>query len=704
MRDQGGLQLTGDVCLSVDIGGTFTDVVLRIGDELHATKTLTTHDGLQTGFFRGVDAVLGTAGLSAAEVDGFVVHATTVVTNALIERKGSRTALIVTEGFRDVLRFRDERRYDVYDPQLEFPRPLIEDGMTFTLAERVLADGSIARAPDAAEVVALARRLVEAGAESVGICFLNSYTNPQNEQQVAAILTREVPGLHVSVSSEIAPQIREYLRASTVAANAYAVPITQPYLEGLARTLKERGFASQALIMLSSGGTVGAETAGRMPVRMVESGPAAGALGAALIARALRLDNLLAFDMGGTTAKVCLIQDHKPMVTGLFEIDRMFRFKEGSGLPVIVPCIDLIEIGAGGGSLADCSDLGLLKVGPQSAGSMPGPVAYGRGGTQPTVTDANVVLGLVDAGGFLGGTMALDAAGAEAALAALGARLGYDARETARGIYRIVTEAMAGAVRAHAAERGIDSRGTPLLGFGGAGPLHACEVARLLHSTTVIFPPHASVFSAFGALLTPLRLDLVRSDVTDLATADWGLIERMVAEMEAEGRRVLGDAGCPPELVRMAYELDMRYLGQQHELKVDLPGRLFAAAHVTEIRAAFEAEYLKTYRLTQPEVGVEIVSVRVVAQGRDRPLPDTGRVLGAAKANGRAAAPATRRPAWLWPGQDSIAIHARHDIGPETRVIGPAVIEEAGTTLVIPPGWSAELGDLGCIVARATQE
>ncbi len=685
----------GGASLSVDIGGTFTDVVLKSAGALFADKTLTTHDNLLEGFFRGVGAVLDRAGIGPGDVDGLLVHATTIVTNALIERKGARTAMVLTGGFRDVLRLRDERRYDVYDPQIEYPRPLVDDELTFSLAERTLADGSVDQAVDEAEVVALARRLGDAGVTSVGICFLNAYRNAQNERTVAAILKREVPSLFVSISSEIAPQIREYLRASTVAANAYAAPITGPYLDALARRLEADGYPSRALIMLSSGGTVGPHTAGRMPVRMVESGPAAGALGASLIAKALDLKDLLAFDMGGTTAKVCLIQDQKPLVTGLFEIDRMYRFKEGSGLPITVPCIDLIEIGAGGGSIANVDGMGLLKVGPHSAGSMPGPASYGRGGTKPTVTDANVLLGLIDAKSFLGGAMPLDVGAAEDAMARLGAELGLGIVETARGIHQIVTEAMAGAVRAHAAERGVDYRGIPLLAFGGAGPLHACEVAKLLNSRTVIFPPHASVLSAFGALLTPLRLDLVRSSVFGLDAPDWPDVERLAVEMEVEGRAVLADAGCAPSDMRFTYELDMRYVGQQHELKVELPGRLIGPGKEAAIRAAFEAEYERIYRIVQPEVGVEVVSLRVVARGPERPLP----VLEPARGTTE---PERSRPVEFWDGFETVPVYRRDALAQDTRIVGPALIEEAGTTLVISPGWTARVAALGCITAEAS--
>ena len=455
--------------LAVDIGGTFTDIVLRGSGRLVVDKTLTTHHDLLEGFFLGVHSVLRKAGIGPADIDGVVVHATTVVTNALIERKGPETALIVTEGFRDVLSIRNEHRYEMFDPQIEFPEPLIPRALTFGIAERTLADGEVLLKADRTAIEALAAELVRQGVVSVAVCLLNSYRNPANEQIVGEALEAAAPGLYVTLSSAVAPQIREYPRASTAAVNAYTMPITEPYLRGLAMRLRDEGIPNHPLIMLSSGGVIGAAIAGRNPVRMIESGPAAGALAASYFAERLGLDRLLSFDMGGTTAKACLIEDRKPLVTGHFEVDRVYRFCEGSGMPLTIPSIDMIEIGAGGGSIAHVDALGLLKVGPHSAGSAPGPACYGRGGMGATVTDADLVLGLLDAEHFLGGDMKLDLAAARAAIGRLGEQLGTDIAQTAGGVYRIVAETMASAARTHATDRGVDHRGLPLLAFGGAG-------------------------------------------------------------------------------------------------------------------------------------------------------------------------------------------------------------------------------------------
>jgi len=429
--------------LAVDIGGTFTDIVLRHSSGvLTVDKVLTTHHDLFEGFFVGMSHVMRAASIGPRDIDGVVVHATTIVTNALIERKGPPTALLVTEGFRDVLHIRDEHRYEMYDPQIEFSEPLVPSELTFGVSERVRADGAMIRAPDPRQIEALATELKAKGVASLAICFLNSYANPNNERAVGKQLAALLPEVFLTLSSDVAPQIREYPRASTAAVNAYTMPISLPYLRGLSERLKREGFPNSPLIMLSSGGVVGAETAGRNPARMIESGPAAGALAGCHYAEVLGIERMMSFDMGGTTAKVCLIEDGEPLITGLFEVDRRWRFKEGSGLPVTIPSIDMIEIGAGGGSIARVDSLGLLKVGPDSAGSAPGPVCYGRGGKSPTVTDADLVLGLLDADNFLGGDMKLDCKSAEAAVGKLGDDLNLSPTQAARGIFRVVTSGL----------------------------------------------------------------------------------------------------------------------------------------------------------------------------------------------------------------------------------------------------------------------
>ncbi len=681
--------------LAVDIGGTFTDAVLRGSDgSLVVDKTLTTHHDLLEGFFRSVDLTLAKAGVGAQAIDGVVVHATTVVTNALIERKGPPTALITTRGFRDVLPIRNEHRYEMYDPQIEFAPPLIPRELSFEVDERILADGEVLRSVDTAEVEALVPLLRAAGVASVAICLINAFRNGANEQRIAEVLRAKAPDLYLSLSSTVAPQIREYPRASTTAINAYTTPITEPYLRGLAAGLEKSNVANRPLIMLSSGGVIGAEVAGRNPVRMIESGPAAGALAAAYFAERLGLDRLMSFDMGGTTAKACLIEGRKPLVTGMLEVDRKYRFCEGSGMPLTIPSIDMIEIGAGGGSIAYVDDLGLLKVGPESAGSEPGPACYGRGGLLPTVTDADLVLGLLDADNFLGGDMPLDKPAAERAIDVLAAELGVTRDAAAAGVYRIVAEAMAGAARAHATDRGVDHRGLPLLAFGGAGPVHACAVGELLQSAAVIFPPQASVLSAFGALVTPVRLDLVRSALGRLAALDWDEVQRLVREMTGESTAALAEAGAPAGGIRLKVGADLRYAGQQNEVTVSFQGDPVAERDAEAIRKVFEDAYFAQYGVNPSHVPIEVVSWRLTAQGpEDRIEPGGPPSDGAAQPDREKAVP-------LWPAAGPAKLYVRASLGRGQELAGPALIEERETTIVLPPGWTAVVDDSGCIMAK----
>jgi N-methylhydantoinase A len=680
--------------LAVDIGGTFTDVVLReTGGATWVDKTLTTHHDLLEGFFRAVDLALDRAKATPGDVDDVIVHATTIVTNAVIERKGPRTALLVTEGFRDVLSIRDEHRYEMFDPQIEFPVPLVPRELTFGVPERTLADGTVKTELDTQAVAAIAERLREQGVVSAAVSFLHSFRNPRNERAVRDLLHDLVPDIYVSLSSDVAPQIREYPRTSTTAVNAYTVPITQPYLKALAERLRERRFRNDPLIMLSNGGVIGADVAGRLPVRMIESGPAAGALAASYFADVLGLDRLLSFDMGGTTAKACIIENREPLVAGTFEVDRMYRFKAGSGLPVLIPAIDMIEIGAGGGSIASVGELGLLKVGPQSAGSSPGPACYGRGGRHATVTDADLVLGFLDAGSFLGGDMALDRAAAEARIAELADRLGTDLGETAAGIYRVVGESMASAARAHATDRGIDFRGVPLLAFGGAGPVHACYVADLLESPRVIYPPLASVLSAFGTLVTPARLDLVRGALGRLGAVDWNEVDGVLEQMIAEARAALADAGCRDGAIRLVFGGDLRYFGQQNEVTVQFAGDPRRAKNTAALREAFESAYEAQYGLRLADVDVEIVNWRLTAFG-----PQIQRHTRADLPT-RPGRPKGRRPARFNGAAQPVDVYDRGALALGQEIEGPAIIEERETTIVLLPGWRARVDATGCIAA-----
>jgi N-methylhydantoinase A len=680
--------------MAIDIGGTFTDVVLRDGTgHTWVDKTLTTPKSLDIGFFTAIDSVLKTAAIKPAAVTDVLVHATTVVTNAVIERKGPLTALLVTEGFRDILSIRDEHRYEMFDPQIEFPEPLIAREMTFGVAERTLATGEVIKPVDEKLVEAIVDDLKKKGVVSVAVSLLNAYLNPANERVVRDIIIKRAPELYVSISSDVAPQIREYPRTSTVAMNAYTAPITGPYLDALRDGLKQRGFAHDPLIMLSNGGVIGIDVARRFPVRMVESGPAAGALAAAYYAEVLGLDRLLSFDMGGTTAKACIIEDRTPLVVGDFEVDRIYRFKSGSGLPILIPSVDMIEIGAGGGSIASVSDLGLLKVGPQSAGSTPGPVCYGRGGTQPCVTDADLVLGYLSADNFLGGDMKLDLAGARKQLGALAEKLGTSVSEAASGIYRVVGESMTAAARAHAVDRGIDYRGLPLFAFGGAGPVHACYVAELLDSPVVIYPPLASVLSAFGTLVTPPRLDLGRGALARLSSVDWAQVTSILTELESDARAGLASAGCKPAEITLRFGVDIRYFGQQNEVTAWCDTDPRQKQDAAWLRSLFEDEYDKLYHLRLPEVDVEVVSWRLIASGPSA-ARDAASTLGATPPG-----PKRSRKAHFGGADVDTPVYQRRELAEDQAIKGPAIIEERETTIIILPGWTARVHATGSIMA-----
>ncbi len=680
--------------LAIDIGGTFTDAVLLASDgRSFVDKTLTTHDDLLEGFFRGVDLVLGKAGIEPDQLDDVVVHATTVVTNALIERKGPPVALLLTNGFRDILYIRDEHRYDMYDPQIEFAEPLIPAERTFTLDERIYADGEVGKAIDETKVMEVIAKCRTVGVVSVAVCFINAYRDGQNERAVRDIFHREAPDIYVSLSSEIAPQMREYPRASTVAINAYTVPITRPYLSALIAELDRRGFPQQPLIMLSNGGVIGAERASHMPVRMIESGPAAGALVACYFARIFDIPDLISFDMGGTTAKACVIQNFEPLVTGTFEVDRRYRFKPGSGMPITVPSIDMIEIGAGGGSIASVDDLGLLKIGPESAGSMPGPACYGRGGKNACVTDADVMLGILDPKRFLGGDMELDAGAARAAFETLGSRLDLPAKQAAWGVFEVVCEQMASATRTHATERGIDYRGMPLLAFGGAGPVHACKVAELTESTKVIYPPLASVLSAFGTLVTPAQIDLVRSLVSPLSTLDWDGVEQVLTSMEKEGSDALREAGIADADAAFSHSVELRYVGQQSEVRIELPADIRSSRNRQAIRDLFDAEYDRQYGLKLDGMEIETVNWLVTASGMTPERSAT--TYGEAEATAR---PETRQ-VFFGNGLHDVPVHQRVNVTAKDRIEGPAIIEERETTIFILEGWVATLHESASIVA-----
>ena len=687
-----------------DIGGTFTDICLldpKTGRSA-ARKVLTSHRDPGEAVLSGLAGALAEEGLAAAGVT-IIVHATTLATNALIERTGARTGMLTTRGFRDVIEIGHEQLYDLYDIHLDLPAPLVPRALRRPVAERTASDGERIEALDEESADAAIRFLAGRGVESIAVCFLHAYANPENERAAANRVRALAPDLPVSISSEVLPELGELPRFSTTVANAYVRPLVSRYLLGLKDRLRAAGHRGAFTVVNSRGGTMSPEAAARFPIRMLESGPAAGAHAAAVHARRLRLRNLLSFDMGGTSAKICLVRNHAPQVTVEFEAARIARFKRKSGLPVRVPVVDLIEIGAGGGSIARVDSLGLPAVGPRSAGSEPGPACYGRGGVEPTVTDADAVLGYLNPAYFLGGRLRLDTAAAEAALDEhLGRPLGMSAVDAAWTVFRQVNEQMARAAAVHASEHGVDLRRFALLAFGGAGPIHAAQVARALGIRRVVVPPEPGVLSALGAVLAPPRFDLAASYRSELERLDTGRANRLLAELETQGHALLDEveAGVRRPIVRQVVrQVDMRYRNQRYEVPVELPpsGELTRDG-LPGIEAAFHRAYEQRYGRTIHGVAAEAVTWRVSVSA---PPPATLKApaRAAARPGRRAAVDSVgRRPVYFEEGFVETPFHRRAHLRVGAGLAGPAIVEEDGSTIVIPPGARGAVDPAGNLV------
>src|SRR5579864_3624080 len=559
--------------IGVDIGGTFTDLVVfdDASGSFAVGKTLTTPRDPSQAVETLVLETLERESIAASAVRQ-LIHGTTLVTNAVIERTGSRTALFATQGFRDSIEIGRENRYELYDLMLEMPQPLVPRYLRFGVPQRTLADGTTIRELDVAFVEQLTRELVVSGIEAIAIAFLNSFTNPSAEREAHAIVQRVAPGMRVSLSSEVVPEIREFERTSTTITNVYVQDRVENYLRELQARLAGIGFKGSLLLIISSGGIVTVDTAMRFPVRLLESGPAGGALATASYGAACGYADLLSFDMGGTTAKFCIIDRGQPLIAREFEVDRRYRLKKGSGLPIKLPVIEMIEIGAGGGSIARIDPMGLLKVGPESAGAEPGPVCYGYGGAEPTVTDADLVLGYLDPDYFLGGQLRIDPAAARQAIkTSIAGPLGLSVEEAAWGIHQVVNESMANAARIHTLERGKDPHRFPIFAFGGAGPVHGFRIAKALGSPALIVPFGAGVMSAVGFLTAPLAFDFVRSWSGRITFLDWQEANILLSEMEEQGQELLEKSGVLPEQISHRRVADIRYAGQGHEIQVPLP-------------------------------------------------------------------------------------------------------------------------------------
>ena len=670
----------GDARLAVDIGGTFTDVVLEAGGALTATKVLTTPAEPAAAVVQGLGEVLARAGCQSADL-AVVLHGTTLATNALIERRGARTALVTTEGHRDVLEMAYENRFEQYDVNVNRPPPLVPRPWRFTVPERMNAAGEVLRPLSEKAVAALVPKLAAANIESVAVGFLHAYANPAHEELARDVLAEALPSLSITLASEVCPEIREFERFSTACANAYVRPLMASYLADLQERLAALDATCPFLLMTSGGGLASLATARQFPIRLVESGPAGGAILAARIARQLGLSRAASLDMGGTTAKICLIDDGAPQQSRAFEVARSYRFRRGSGLPVRIPVIEMVEIGAGGGSIATVDRLGRIQVGPQSAGAEPGPACYGRGGQDATVTDADVVLGRLDAERFAAGAIALDE---EAAAAALDRHVAepwqgettVSTQSAAAAVGEVVDENMAAAARAHAAEWGKEMAGRTLIALGGAAPVHAAQLAEKLDLAAVLVPPDAGVGSAIGFLAAPIAYEVVRSRHMRLSALDSAQVAATMAAMREEAQAVVAPvANGPLQETRQAF---MRYVGQGYEIAVPMPAQPTQA----NLREAFDAAYQSLYGRLIPGLDVEVLSWTLTLAA---PAP---------------ALVARSRPV---PGDDAPAGPVlRHHLAAGDRVPGPANIVEDQTVIVVPAGQTATLDQDGNVLVRRT--
>jgi N-methylhydantoinase A len=691
------------VRIGVDIGGTFTDLLL-VNDatgEIFVGKTLTTPEDPSIAVAQETRDALAACRTPASQV-GTIVHGTTLVTNAIIERKGETTALITTRGFRDALEIRREHRYEMYDLFIEPPRTLVPRWLRLEVNERILDDGSVVQPLDGAEVERLARELSRKGIRAVAVSLLHSYRNPAHERLIADVFAEVAPEIETSFSSEVVPEIREYERTSTTVCNVYVKHLVDRYLGELQRKLGELEVDAELYIMLSSGGVATVETSRQFPIRLLESGPAGGALASAHLGVTAGYPDLLSFDMGGTTAKLCIIEAGRPLTSPQFEVDRVYRFKKGSGLPVRIPVIEMIEIGAGGGSIAHVDTLGLLKIGPESAGAVPGPACYGRAGTRPTVTDADLVLGYLAPDFFLGGRMRLDVDAARAAIEEHVAEpLGLDVTQAAWGIHRVVNENMANAARIHAVERGKDPRAFPVFAFGGAGPVHAAGVASILRSPAVIAPLGAGVGSTIGFLTAPLAFDFVRSAIEPLDALDWTNVNARYAEMEREGVALLGRSGLRRDEITVTRWADLRYVGQGHDVKVPVPPGLLGPRMVPAILNAFDTVYRQLYGRAADGVPVEAVNWRVVVRG-PAPSLDLRKRAGTLTSDAAAAIKGERPVYWPQAGEYlSTPVYDRYRLGPGSVFAGPAIVEERESTLVVGPSATAAIDEYLNLVMRS---
>ena len=679
--------------LGVDIGGTFTDVVLEKDGESFSTKVLTTYAAPENAIINGMHQVCANAGVTPADLTQ-IIHGTTLATNALIERRGAKTALITTQGFRDVIEMRTESRFEQYDLNLTLPEPLLPRQMRYTVNERVDATGAVLIPLDRAEVEALADRIAEGGYNSVAVGLIHSYLNDAHERMIREVLEERLPGVMVSISAEVSPQMREYERFNTVVANAYIKPLMKSYLGRLEGRLQDEGVGCNIFLMHSGGGIISIESAAEFPVRLVESGPAGGAVFAANIAARYGLDKVLSFDMGGTTAKICLIKNQTPKTSRVFEVARTYRFKKGSGMPISIPVIDMVEIGAGGGSLAHVDAMRQIRVGPESAGSEPGPACYGRGGEKPAVTDADLVLGKLDPDNFAGGSIRLDTAGSEGALQnVIGKELDMDAATAAFGLAEVVDENMANAARVHAVENGEDLSEYTMIAFGGAAPLHAGRLCEKLGVERLLVPPGAGVGSAIGFLRAPFSFEANRSVYMKLSDFDAPRIKTLLSELQEEATGFVRNCDAKAEILS-EFKVYMRYSGQGWEIPIILSAEDAMAPDAARFEALFEADYAKLFGRTVEGLDIEITVWSVNATTPPEAVARTSE-----QTPGDAADVAlTRRifdPALAEYCEANVVL--RGQMTPGQTAQGPAAITEDETTIILPASCRAICQPDGCI-------
>ena len=680
--------------VGVDIGGTFTDVALAHPGGLSTCKVLTDYAQPEQAILEGIEKAAAGAGIAPGEI-GQVIHGTTLVTNALIERRGAKTAFITTHGFRDVVEMRTENRFEQYDLNLSLPKPLVARRDRYVLKERIGPDGQVLRPLDRDELAALAEHVAAQDYEAVAVGLIHAYANDAHEKAVAAAVTAAMPGVPVSISSRISPQMREFARFNTVIANAYVQPRVAAYLGRLVARLREIGIACPVFMMHSGGGLIGVETAAEQPVRLLESGPAGGAIFAAQFAVSHGLEKVLSFDMGGTTAKICLIEDGTPKTANTFEVARTYRFKKGSGMPVSTPVVEMVEIGAGGGSIAQVDAMKRIRVGPRSAGSEPGPACYGRGGAEPTVTDANLLLGRLDPDNFAGGAIPLCVDASRAALdTRLSGPLGLEAGEAAFGVTEMVDENMANAARVHAVENGKDISAFTMIAFGGGAPLHACRLCEKLGVSALIVPPGAGVGSAIGFLKAPFSYEATKGLFQRLESFDADQVNAALEALEAEARGFV-DAGAKDAPTTTKVLAFMRYTGQGSEIPVVLPRKTFRAGDAADFKARFESAYRSLFGRTIDDLAIEITNWSLTVSSLTEPSAAIERHLtGPARSGGRA------RRFFDAALRESVAAQEveRASLSAGEVVPGPAAIVEEETTTIVTSGFSGIMQADGSIL------